>query len=994
MNIKNFFAKNWAHFAVLGVFIIVTIIYFSPEFSGNGLKQHDIQEFKGMSNEIQYHREMTGEEPLWTNSMFGGMPATQISVQHHGNWFKSMIKGILSWFPMPAGAFFLHLICFYILALCLRIKPLIGLLGSLAFGFASYEIIILQAGHNSKALAVAFSPAVVGAFMLAFQRSWKWGAILSAIFMSMELAMNHFQVTYYIGILLFFLGIYFLVKAIVDKKIKEFGFATVGIVVGYLIALMINIGNINMTNDYAKYTIRGGNDVTITPEGAEATANTSGLDKDYITQWSYGIGESFTLISPYVKGSHSAALGATNFAEVAENSDLPNSTIKNLMDLPLYWGEQPITSGPVYLGVVVVFLAFLGLVLLKKKVKWVLFGVAVLALILSWGKNFMGFTEFFIDHVPGYNKFRTVTIILVLVELCIPVIAVLTLQQLWEERQALKERWKSFLIASGAFFMFLLVVMFAGLGDNYTSSGDQRIIDQYKGSILDQLEGMDPAVLKAQYQLDVNNEQQVAQFVNAQIEPIESNLMDMRIVRESIFKKSMTRSLVLTFFTIACMALLFFTAIPTPYVIGGLIVLLLADLVPVDLNYLSKETNAKGDFIFWVPQAEQAYPISSTAADLEIMQSELSENPELTAIVEAGAERGEKKADELGITGIGKRRIIDSYKFMALNSNTNYRVFELNNAWGSSRASYFHKSLGGYHGAKLRNIQNLFEFHISRSNNNVLNMLNVKYFIQGDKVSKNPGALGNAWLVKSVSEFETANDEILALGKKFSVKNIGGGKLLVNGEEAKEAEAFGSEKLVYLLPAGDSIPVPLSNGLNKGMRAVFVMDVNGNTNLVPEITLDLDTANSFAKLTAIEVSDDFEPLEEAVMLKSEAAKLSKKKFAGEGTVKMTSYAPNELTYSVNVKEDQLVVFSEIYYKDGWKAYVDGKEQEILKVDYLLRGLEVQPGSHKVEFRFDLPAYHKGEMMSKIGSAILVLLLIVVGYFQWKENKKTEVPEVE
>lgn len=990
MNIKNFFTKNWIHLAALVAFLLVTIGYFSPQFNGYALAQHDIQQFKGASHEISYYRETTGKEPLWTNSMFGGMPATQISVVHQGNIFKATITWFLRVLHTPAGVFLLHMICFYLMALMMRIRPLIAILGAFAFAFASYEIIIVQAGHNSKALAAAFAPPVLGAFYYAFKRNWKWGTALSAVFMAFELAMNHLQITYYMLILLFFVGVYYFVEALREKKIKHFMFATGGVIVAYILAGLVNYGNISMTNEYAKDSIRGGNDVAITPEGNVLASGEDGLDAEYITQWSYGIGESFTLISPYVKGSHSAALGNTRFMEVAENTDLPASTIKQLGNLPVYWGEQPMTSGPVYLGVAVVFLAFLGLVMLKNRIKWVLFGVAVLALMLSWGKNFMGLTDFFVEYVPAYNKFRTVTIILVLVELCIPVIGVLLLQQLWEERENLKEKKKHFLITSGVFLVFLITVKFAGLGDGYTSSGDERILDQYRASFFQQLDAADPAVLLERFQVDVNNEQQLMEFINQQMEPIESNMQDLRTVREGIFNQSMNRSILIAVFAIAVMSLFFFTAIPAPYIVAGMAVVVLADLIPVDTNYIGNEEDDRGNYVHWVPAAEQEYPIPSTQADLDILNAELAENPELSELIAAGEREGIKKADELGYVGAEKRRVVDAYRFSALNMNTDYRVFEIDGgAWGSSRASYFHKSLGGYHGAKLRNIQNLFEFHISKSNNNVLNMLNVKYFIQGGQMRLNPAALGSVWLVGSVKEYSTATDEIRALGKKFQVSNAGAGQLVVNGKAEDKASVFGGETLYYVLPTGDSLSVPLSNGLTKGLKAVFVMDINGNTNLVPEITLQADTANSFARLVAMEVTEDFDPAEEVVMLKSEAAKLSRKKFTADGTIRLKSYAPNKLVYTANVKGEQLAVFSEIYYQRGWKATVNGKEQEILKVDYALRGLEIPSGNSTIEFTFDLPEYHSSATIAYIGSSLIVLLVIGLGVMEIRKKKSGE-----
>ena len=329
--------------------------------------------------------------------MFGGMPSTQISVIYEGNYIKNAIDSFLKVLPPPAGPAMLYMLGFYILMLCLNINPWVGLLGSIAFGFSSYDIIIIQAGHNTKALAVAFMAPVVGAFIMSYQRNLKWGIILSSLFMLIELSMNHLQVTYYLGILLVGLGVVMFVNAVIKKEIKRFLIASLGIGIAYFLALLVNYGNISMTKDYAKHTIRGGNDVTISPNGdSNAENSTTGLDKDYITQWSYGVGESFTLISPYVKGGGTVAFADSPFPENIDKVELSPEQRKNVMNTPVYWGEQPMTSGPVYIGIIVVFLALLGLVFLQNPIKWALLGVTFLTLALSWGKNFMGLTDFFL----------------------------------------------------------------------------------------------------------------------------------------------------------------------------------------------------------------------------------------------------------------------------------------------------------------------------------------------------------------------------------------------------------------------------------------------------------------------------------------------------------------------------------------------------------------------------------------------------------------------
>ncbi|MCE3294347.1 MAG: hypothetical protein K0R65_61 [Crocinitomicaceae bacterium] len=1004
---KAFFQKNWVHAAIIALFFILTYFYFSPQFDGNGLRQHDIEQYIGMSKELKDYHEKTGEYSLWTNSMFGGMPSFQVLVKYQGNIVGEIVSAYLKTIPPPAGIVFLYMVCFYIFALCLRINPWVGMLGAIAFGFSSYDIIIIQAGHNSKALAVAFMAPVVGAFIMAYQRNLRWGIILSALFMTLEISMNHLQVTYYLGILMLFLGLVMLVDAIRKKAYKNFIIASAGVLVAYLLAVGINYGNISLTNQYAKHSIRGGNDITLNPDGTSNAGNaTTGLDKDDVTRWSYGIGESFTLISPYVKGGGTMILADSPFAEDAEKLDLSTDKLNAVMNYPVYWGDQPMTSGPVYVGIIVAFLAFLALIFVKNPVKWALLAATVLTLALSWGKNFMGLTDFFLENIPGYNKFRAVTIILVIVELCIPILGVLFLNYMVKERESLVAQKKKFFIASGGFFAFLLIIKMVGLGDNYMSAGDKdqfARIEEAKQNIKDgikaQVMQMDPAQ-QQQYGVNTADPAQMEQFINAQYEQYvtQNNLQQLEIsqeeiktVRESIFNSSMNRSLLFCALAIGLLSLLFLTQLPSLAIVGGLAVVVALDLIPVANNYLGKQELGSG-YKYWDSKANTMYPISAAAADLQILEIETSLNPSLKSKVAQAEKEGQRKANELGFSGKEKNRVVDSYKFAALNSATNYRVFDVNGNFSSAQASYFHKSLGGYHGAKLRNVQNVFEYHLSKNNNKVYDILNVKYFIQSDDkgnkmASPNMTAMGTAWFVKNIDTYDTPNDEIRALGNQFEVKNIGQGQLVVNGEVKTSAKIYGSESLRYVLQ-GDSINVPMSNGMSEGMEAVFVMDVNGKTNLVPKMTLDLDTAKSFLKLTELKVVNEFRPREEAVMLKSEAAKLSAKKFSGEGRIEMSSYAPNKITYKAEANGKQFAVFSEIYYPEGWSAKIDGKEVDIRKTDYLLRGLEIPSGKHTIEFSFDVPKFHSSNKMALILSLVLLLGLGGMAVFELIKSRKS------
>lgn len=1034
---KAFFQKNWIHFAAVAVMFIIVAVYFQPVFDGYGLKQHDAEQWRGMANETLTYREKTKEHPLWTNSMFGGMPVIQITMLYTGNLIQKAANFYYEVFSLPIGLVFLHMVSFYVMALLLRIRPIIALLGAVAFSFASYEIIIIQAGHSAKSMASAYLPLLLGLFVYSYRNKNWLTVVLSGVFMSLELSANHVQVTYYMIFVLVFLGIYFLIRAIQQNEIPSFIKVTLGLFAAYGLAGLINSPNILLTNDYAKNTIRGKNEITILPDGTNPTNQSKGLDRDYITNWSYGIGETFTFVSPNVKGAGSFSIGDSQFDEILENSDLSSASKENLKNYPAYWGEQPFTSGPVYIGVVVCLLALLALVFLKTELKWTLFAATLLAIGLSWGKNYVSasvllpiilflcipffkgrtafyfavgnilllfilfafgdifvsksLTDFFIDYVPAYNKFRTVTIVLIIVELCIPVLGILFLNLLVNEREKLKEKKNQVLAVIAVFFVGLFVVKSVGLGDNYSSNSDQAQLAGIRGNIENQILSMDPNELLTSYKLDVSNQQQVASFVDQQMENYEKGFEELREVRKDIFNDSMNRSLLFTFFAGGLIILFLYVTFSPMILMTGMLVLVMIDMIPVANQYLGKQEVGTA-YKYWEDIGVNKYPIAARDVDNQILQMELLENPKLEGVVAKGESYGKEKAADLGIEGAGRMNLVNTYRFSELNLATNYRVFDINGGFNSSHTSYFHKSLGGYHGAKLRNFANLIDFQISKGNNNVFNMLNVKYIIQngatGQVVRKNPEAMGNAWMVKRIEEYDTANDEIRALGTRFTIQNVGSGQLFVNGQKSEQASVYGTENIQYLI-GSDSIAVPLSNGMGEGMEAVFVVDKNGKSDLVMPQIFENDTIKqSFLKLVQIKADNVFNPKEEAVMLKEWANKLSQKTYTGEGAVKMTNYNPNKIKYQVNAVGKQVVVFSEIYYPEGWTALIDGKKADILKVDYLLRGIEVPDGQHTIEFKFDIPKYHLLNKVALFSTLVLLVALIVVSYFELYKKRRT------
>lgn len=995
MSVANFFKKNWIHFVAVAVFLIICVIYFAPQLEGNAIKQHDIEQHIGSSHEVQDYREHhNGEEPLWTNSMFGGMPATQISVIYPGNWAAKTITGYFNLIGGPIGITLLYMLCFYVAMLLLKINRWVAIAGAIGFAFLSYDIIIVQAGHNSKAVAIAFLAPVIASFMVAYRRNILLGIVLSAVFMTLEMAANHLQITYYLGFLLVALGIVEIIRTVQSKRYKYFMKATGGLIAAYLLAFMINSPNIILTQEYAASTIRGGNELTIAPDGRSNKVDaTNGLERSYITQYSLGIGETYTLISPYAFGGGSMAIADSPFADKVEGMDFSSDEMQTVMGSNAYWGDQPIVSGPAYIGVILVFLALIGMIYIRDKSKWAFLAATVLTVALSWGKNYMGLTDFFLNHVPGYDKFRAVTIILVIAELCIPFLAMYFLDQLVKHKDEIANNIRPFFIGTGAFVLFLVISMVSGVSKSYLSEQERSpdLFAKQEAAVRDQIKSMTPEQAQ-QSGIDKNNQAQINQIVDEQIGGMEAGFRKLEEARESIFTGSMLRSILFTLLAAGAIFLYLRTSLPAPAFVGIVGVLILIDLIGVTRNYLNSEMDDTGNYKYWDSSLSLKYPIFPDKGDSDILDFE-TQNKAVAAAVEAGRKEGKAVAMELDATSAESRKIENAYAFAALNRATDYRVWDMTGGFNSARTSYLHKSLGGYHGAKLQNIQNIYEFHLMNSNNRVLDMLNVKYVLQSDKqtgelvVNPNPSALGNAWFVKNVHIVPDANTEIRSLGARYHLQNAGTGTLLINEEPKKEADVYGSEKIQYLKPgASDTLRVPLANGIAEGMEVAFVEDARGNRDLVPAQTLQADTSNSFKTFVKYAITQDFNPGEEAVVRKDMASKLNTSAH-GEGRINLVSYAPNKLVYDADAAKAGLAVFSEVYYPKGWKATINNKAADILRVDYILRGLNVPAGKSKIVFTYDLPEYHSLNNLSRIFSIVLLLLFLGGTWYALKGRGK-------
>lgn len=837
------FKKYIPHLIAIVIFAIVTLIQFSPLLSDKVLEQGDIVRHKGMSQEVVDFRKAEHAEPLWTNSMFGGMPTYQISTIYSGNWLGHIDQVFHLFLPHPSGYIFLCFLGFFILLMCLEINPWLAIIGALAYGFSSYFFIIIEAGHNSKANAIGYLAPLLGGIILLMKNKHWLGFGLSSLFMALELNANHVQISYY-GFMLFGLVfLTYLLLAVKQKTIKEFS-KSIGIfMLASVVGILPNAANLLSTYEYGNYTTRGKTELTINSSLQTNQNNTtSGLDKDYATQWSYGIGETFTFLIPNFKGGASDAIGR---ADKEALKQVQPEMREQIAQSNAYFGEQPFTSGPVYIGSIVILLAVLGLFIIDHPLKWALVVGTLFSIMLSWGKNFMGLTNIFMDYVPGYNKFRAVSMILIIAELTIPLLAVLALDKFLKSTEKneivllpfIKKQidLKKALIISCSIvggFCFLSAFI-PDITNSFIPLGEEtQLVNQFKQS------GASDA--------------QIAQFMPDFLSNIEK-------AREEIFKNDARRSLIFVGLASVFLFLYLTKKLKLELFFVSLGIFMLADLWPVASRYLNSKN--------FVSKAQYDLPPTKSQADEQILQ--------------------DKSLD---------------YRVLNLSTST----------FNDAATSYYHKSIGGYHGAKLKKYQEIIDFHLDKEINlfydglnqaiqndslmqvhtaklGVLNMLNTKYMIVPAKdqtfAIPNPQANGNAWFVKHIKTVATADSEIVAL---------------------------------YNLNTKSGAVVQQKN--------------------------------------------------------KELAKLSEH-YSADGKITLQSYKPNNLVYETESKEKNFAVFSEIYYPKGWNAYIDGSLTPHTCVNYILRGMEIPAGKHKVEFKFEPTVYKTGNIISMFGS---ILLLLAVG----------------
>jgi hypothetical protein len=808
-NIKAFYP----HLLVVVGFILVSLFYFYPVLKGEKIFQSDIVQYTGMAKEQIDFRKETGEEPYWTNSAFGGMPTYQLGAKYP-NDVIGMLDDALRFLPRPADYLFLYFLGFYVLLMVLKVDPLKAFFGALAFGLSTYLIIILGVGHNAKAHAIAYMPMVVAGVLLVFQRKYITGGLLTMVAAALEINANHFQMTYYLLLLLAIIGVYYVVIAIKNKEFKELGKVIGVFVIAGILAIGANATNLMATSEYAKFSTRSNSELTFNPDGSPKT-DSNAMSYEYITEYSYGIAESLNLIAPGLfGGSNNENLGIES--ETYQNfvaQGYPADQVQGFVEhAPAYWGDQPIVAAPAYIGVVVFFLFVMAFFVEKRNIKYLFLAGAVFSLLLSWGKNFSALTDFFINYVPLYDKFRAVSSIQVILELCVPALAILGLYQFFKQEDE-KAKWNA-LWKSGAITFGLLVVLF---------------------------------LIKGMFNFSGANDAMYAQAYGDEF------IRTLKIDREALYTSDVLRSMLFVGLTFAVLFLFVKNMMKETTAIIAVGVLMVFDLFMVDKRYVNNNPDQ------FKSAREVDMPFEPTEADQRIL------------------------AD-----------------------TTHFRVFELEGGMSSARTSFFHKSIGGYHAAKPRRMQQLFDYQIAKNNVRVLNMLNVKYVIQSDENGQklalaNPAANGNAWFVEKIKFVNSANEEMKALDS-LDNKN----EVVMN--EKNYVDYFKGTKF---------------NGQFK--------------------------KDSLA------------------------------------SIQLVSYEPNQLKYVSNNSNEGFAVFSEMYYQNGWKATIDGKEAQILNVNYVLRGLKVPSGKHTIEFKFEPEVVKTGSTIALMSSIGMLLLIGAGVYFERKKK---------
>jgi len=807
------FKKALPHLLAFVLIMLVIFAYFTPLFNGKVLKQYDVLQWKATFQEIAQFEKASGERTFWTNSIFAGMPSYLIGATYHGNYTGNILYYISDIFKHPADTIFLLFACFYVLLIAFEVSPWLAMIGSLAFALSSFNFINIDAGHVTKGNAIAFIPLVLAGIQITLHKN-KWlGAVITGIAVSFELSAGHVQITYYLIFIILAWMIVELVQAVKNKTLPKFIVAGALLAVSAAVGIGTNITGLLATEEYGKYSIRGQSELTKTQSGESNAANSSsGLDKDYALAWSNGVVEPFTILVPnFYGGASNGDLGtSSNTFKELQRQQVPNAK-EVVKQMPIYWGDQPFTAGPIYYGAIIVFLFVLGMFLVKNQAKWWIFTAAMLSIFLSMGKNFMPLTDLFFNYFPLYNKFRSVTFVLCVAQTMFPFLAMLAVKEVMDKKLKQADWMRSLKFSLGIVGgICLLFALIPGFFFDFSTENDARM--------------------------------KLPEWL----------LSALTADRESLLRADAFRSLVLILLAAAVLWFYQKGKLKSELMMAILGILVVVDLWGVDKRYLNDK-----DF--------------------------------------------EKKKGEAAVqkTPVDEQILADP--------DPHYRVYNNTTDFDKDAlTAYYHKSLGGYHGAKMRRYQELIEWQLVKMNMECYNMLNAKYFILQDSTGnkfaqQNVNANGNAWFVSEINWVANADEEIVALGK-FNSKQTA----IIDKRFEGEFKGF--------VPNRDS-----------------------------------------------------------------SARIS-----------LTKYQPNKLDYTSQSSTDQLAVFSEIYYEKGWNAYIDGKLVPHVRVNYVLRALQVPAGNHTIEFKFEPTVIGTGEKIAYASSWLLYGgLLLVLGLSFYRKKKEQE-----
>lgn len=852
MDFKSIIKGAVPHIIAIAAMILVSSIYFYPAWEGKTLQGEDVVGGYGKGRESRDFKKYENETVIWNGSIFSGMPE-YVHARYEGATALKKIFNIPIRLGMPreVASIFWYMLGFYILLVAVGVSPRLSAGGAIAFALGSYNIIIILAGHYMKVFTLALIPPTLAGIILIFRGKYRWGLILTSFFLAMQITMAHIQMMYYFFISLIVFGIVELIHHIKEKTLKQFSKTVLVLFVAAILGIAPNYSRLINYYLFNDYSIRGSSELTIGNEGVKTD---KGLDKDYINMWSSGVDEAMMVIVPNVKG------GST--ASIAQDRDLLNSIPRQyrqtLGNFNQYWGDQPFSGGPNYLGIVFVFLFVIGIFLIKDRLKTAMLIPVILFLLLAMGGNLSFFTDLWIDYFPMYNKFRTPVSILALSAILLSFFALYSAYQISTDKDLLAKKTRVpgikkvqpvYLVVAGSFIIFLLInIAFPHLFNSYISNVEHNQI--------------------AQWQSQPNVGNQVDQIIN--------ELVAFRI---GVFRADLLRALIFVVLVTVAIYLLSKKKMSKQLFWGTIIILAVFDFWGIGRRYVSIDQFHKNSLV------EETYALSNN--DRQIYQQEINAKPELREkLSEYTAKFSPKNKDEE-----------EALFTHVINKFTQYRVFNIaGSPFQENVTANAHKSIGGYHPVKLRRYQDMIEQHIGKMHMPVLNMLNAKYFITQNGVQTNPAALGNAWFVDSVKWVDNPNDEILAL-----------------------------------------------NDIDVSRTAV------------------IRTKNK-DKLKSISEGDTV-----------------------SGLIALEDYSPDKMSYSSSSDKDGLAVFSEVYYPD-WKAYIDGKETEIYQVNYVLRGIEIPQGEHKIEFVFHPGHYYTSNTISQI--AFYLMLLIVGLSVIWDIRKRT------